>query len=211
MLVVKYKNRISSTPAIEHLDRKNLSNIRKSTTIVNELQPELNETSFTLKLKRSGKVIRKVAQAPPIYSRSFKAPELLENDRFGVYNHQAIKSAEIVYILKPMIHLGAVGAFGYKSWKAYLLSFFLDVFSIRQYYNNRQYLTSDQKKELSRRCVNMLLYILRSPFYDKYSGNKIDSFMRAISNTIPFAKLIVEPYRTLIPHYQESYFYMWSV
>lgn len=82
--------------------------------------------------------------------------------------------------------------------------------SIRQYYNNRQYLTADQKKELSRRCVNMLLYILRSPFYDKYSGNKIDAFMRAVSNTIPFAKLIVEPYRSYIPHYQESYFYMWS-
>lgn len=56
----------------------------------------------------------------------------------------------------------------------------------------------------------MLLYILRSPFYDQYSGDKIDSFMRAVSRTIPFAKLIVEPYRALIPHYQEQYFYMWS-
>jgi len=210
LLVLKFKNRISCTPAIEHLNRKNLKNVQSTTTVANELQPELNETSFTLKLKRSGKVIRKVAQAPPIYSRSFKAPELAPNDRFGVFNHQAIKSAEIVYILKPMIHLGAVGAFGYKSWKAYLLSFFLDIFSIRQYYNNRQYLTSDQKKELSRRCVNMMLYILRSPFYDQYSGSKIDAFMRAVSSTVPFAKLIVEPYRQLIPHYQESYFYMWS-
>lgn len=129
LLVVKYKNRISSTPAIEHLDRKNLSNLPRPGSTVNELQPELNETSLlTLQLKRSGKVIRKVAHAPPIYSRSFKAPELSPNDRFGAYNHQAIKSAEIVYILKPMIHLGALGAFGYKSWKSYLLSFFLDVF-----------------------------------------------------------------------------------
>lgn len=83
-------------------------------------------------------------------------------------------------------------------------------FSIRQYYNNRQYLTSDQKKEMSRRCVSMLLYILRSPFYDKYSCDRIDSFMKAISRTIPLAKLVVEPYRELIPHYQQSYFYMWS-
>lgn len=127
LLVVKYKNRISNTPAIEHLDRKNFSNLRR-TGHSNELQPELSETSFTLKLKRSGKIIRKVAQAPPIYSRSFKAPELSPNDRFGVYNHQAIKSAEIVYIMKPMLHLGALSTFGYKSWKAYILSLFLDVF-----------------------------------------------------------------------------------
>jgi peroxin-16 len=108
------------------------------------------------------------------------------------------------------VHLGAVGVFGYNSWKSYLVSMFLDVFSIKQYYNNRQYLTSDQKKELSRRCVNMLLYVLRSPFYDKYSGDKIDAFMRALSRTIPFARLIVEPYRDLIPHYQKMYGYMWS-
>lgn len=71
-------------------------------------------------------------------------------------------------------------------------------------------MTTDQKKELSRRCVNMLLYILRSPFYDKYSHDKIDAFMRAISKNIPFAKLIVEPYREYIPSYQSTYFYMYS-
>lgn len=96
--------------------------------MANNLQPELNDTSITLKLKRSGKVIRKVAQSPPLYSRSFKAPELSPSDRFGVYNHSAIKNAELVYILKPMIHLGAVGAFGYQSWKSYMLSLFLDMF-----------------------------------------------------------------------------------
>lgn len=125
ILIVKFKNRITQSPPIEHLDRKNLSNYRK--TANNNHQPEIAE-KLTLKLKRSGKVIRKIAQAPSLYSRSFKAPEQDPSDRFGVYNHQAIKSAELVYILKPMLHLGAVGAFGYKSWKSYLLSFFLDVY-----------------------------------------------------------------------------------
>lgn len=128
LLVVKYKNRISQTPALEHLDRKNLGNFRRPVAVANELQPEEGDTSITLKLKRSGKVIRKVAQAPPLYSRNFKAPELDPEDRFGEYNHTAIKNAELVYILKPMIHLGAVGAFGYQSWKSYMLSLFLDLF-----------------------------------------------------------------------------------
>lgn len=125
---MKYKNRISQSPAIEQLDRKNLKKYQKPSAVINELQPELNDTTFTLQLKRSGKVIRKVAQAPAIYNRSFKAPELAPTDRFGAYNHQAIKNAELVYILKPMVHLGAISAFGYKSWKSYLLSCFLDLF-----------------------------------------------------------------------------------
>jgi peroxin-16 len=176
-----------------------------------DLQPELQQVpSVTITLKRSGKVLRKIENSPPLHSRTFQPPELRTSDRFGVYNHKDIKTAELVYIFKPMLHLGSCAIFGYKSWKSYALSMFLDLYSIRQYYNNRQYLTSDQKKEMSRRCVSMLLYILRSPFYDQFSNDKIDSFMRAISRTIPFAKLIVEPYRELIPHYQQSYFYMFS-
>jgi peroxin-16 len=149
-------------------------------------------------------VIRKVSQTPPLYSRSFVPPEeeTQETDRFYSLNHKQIKNAEIAYILKPMLHLGAVGLYGYKSWKPYFLSMFFDAYSIYQYYKHRNFMTSDQKKELSRRCVNLLLYILRSPFYDKYSSDKIDAFMKAISMKIPFAKLIVEPYRAYIPNYQ---------
>lgn len=215
LLVMKYKNRISQSPAIEYLDRKNLFKERP-----NSLQPELNQTASTtstisLKLKRSGKTIRKVSNSPLIYNRSFQPPpeasdsDLEPNDRFGQFNHKAIKNAELVYILKPMLHLGSIAAFGYKSWKSYATSLFLDVFSIYQYYKYRNFMTKDQKKELSRRCVNMILYIFRSPFYDKYSGDKIDAFMRAL-NHIPFAKYIVEPYRLYIPSYQDKYFYMFS-
>lgn len=104
ILVTKYKNRISLCPAIEHLERKNLNNYRRPNAAdISHLQPEINDTSITFKLKRSGKVIRKIAQAPPLYSRSFKAPELSPTDRFGSLNHSAIKNAELVYILKPMV------------------------------------------------------------------------------------------------------------
>jgi len=207
VLILKYKNRISKSPALEYLDRKNVLKQPQS----NSLQPELAKpSSVVLKLKRSGKTIRKVSNSPPLYSRSFKIPdELEETDRFGSFNHHVIKNAELVYIMKPILHLGSVAAFGYKSWKSYLVSLFLDTFSIYQYFKHRNYMTSEQKKELSRRCVNMLLYILRSPFYDQYSNDKIDSFMRALNN-IPFARFIVEPYRQYIPTFQNTYFYMFS-
>lgn len=211
VLILKFKNRISSSPAIEHLDRKNLFKQQRSTST--EANEDVgNSSSLTVNLKRSGKTIRKVSQTPPLYTRSFKPPqpELESSDRFGALNHRSIKNAELVYILKPMIHLGAVGLYGYDSWKSYFLSMFLDSYSIYQYYKHRNFMTADQKKELSRRCVSMLLYILRSPFYDKHASDKIDAFMRAISKNIPFARLIVEPYRQYIPQYQSTYFYMFS-
>lgn len=210
-LILKFKNRISCSPAIEQLDRKNIFKQQQAGGTVADEEVG-NSSSFTLKLKRSGKTIRKVSQTPPLYTRSFKPPEpeLESNDRFGALNHRSIKNAELVYILKPMIHLGAVGIYGYNSWKSYFLSMFLDAYSIYQYYKHRNFMTTDQKKELSRRCVSMLLYILRSPFYDKHASDKIDAFMRAMSKNIPFAKLIVEPYRQYIPQYQSTYFYMFS-
>ncbi|XP_070503547.1 peroxisomal membrane protein PEX16 [Chironomus tepperi] len=203
VLILKYKNRISKSPALEYLDRKNVLKQPQNNT----LQPELSKPpSMVLKLKRSGKTIKRVS--PSLYSRTYN-DELEEPDRFESSNHQAIKNAELLYIMKPVIHLGSIAAFGYKSWKSYLVSFLLDTISIYEYFKKRNYMSSEQKKELSRRCVNMLLYILRSPFYDQYSNDKIDSFMRAL-NHIPFARFIVEPYRQYIPTFQKTYFYMFS-
>jgi len=94
-----------------------------------EVQPELGLiSSLTIKLKRSGKVMRKIEGAPSLHTRSFRPPELQPTDRFGVYNHKAIKTAELVYIFKPMLHLSSCALFGYKSWKSYALSMFLDLY-----------------------------------------------------------------------------------
>lgn len=205
VLILKYKNRISNSPAIENLNRKNvLDQLR----IPAKIEMETDNSSLTITLKRSGKTIRKVAQTPPLYTRSFKPPKS-EFEDFGLI-HQSIKNAELIYVLKPIIHLGSIGLYGYNSWKSYFVHMFLDFYSIYHYYRNRNYMTVDQKKELSKRCVSMMLYILRSPFYDRYSNDKIDSFMRAMSRYVPFMKFIIEPYRKYIPQYQETYFHMFS-
>lgn len=210
-------------PATASIDRKNIDTIEKPSTSIPDIDfsPDFNDgSSITFKLKRSGKVIRKVAKSPPIYSRNLVALDASPsssslsspNRSFSLSatsNNKAITNAEILYILKPMIHLGSVGIFGYTSWKSWMCSLAIDLFSLRTYYNNRQYLSTAQKKELSRRCVTMILYIMRSPFYENVSHNKIDAFLRALSS-LPFAKQIFEPLRQYIPHYQGTYFYMWS-
>lgn len=220
-MILKFKNKIVTIPATASIDRKNIETIEKPSSSIPDIDysPDFNDgSSITFTLKRSGKVIRRVAKSPPIYSRNFVAPSSSSsplsspNTSFNsitTSNNKAITNAEIVYILKPMIHLGSVGLFGYKSWKSWMCSLALDLFSLRTYYNNRQYLSTAQKKELSRRCVTMILYIMRSPFYESVSHNKIDAFLRALSS-LPFAHQIFEPLRQYIPHYQGTYFYMWS-
>lgn len=224
-MILKFKNNIVTIPATASIDRKNIESIEKPSASIPDIDfsPDFNDgSSITFTLKRSGKVIRRVAKSPPIYSRNLVAPEassssssttlLSPNRSYSLsttFNNKAITNAEIVYIMKPMIHLGTVGLFGYKSWKSWMSSLALDLFSLRTYYNNRQYLSTAQKKELSRRCVTMILYIMRSPFYESVSHNKIDAFLRALSR-LPFAHQIFEPLRQYIPHYQGTYFYMWS-
>lgn len=129
ILILKFKNRISQTPAIERLNRKDLRSFQLNANGYNELQPELGTvSSLSITLKRSGKVMRKIEGAPALHTRSFRPPELQPTDRFGIYNHKAIKAAELVYIFKPMLHLSSCAIFGYKSWKSYALSMFLDLY-----------------------------------------------------------------------------------
>lgn len=122
----------------------------------------------------------------------------------------AIRTAEVLYIFKPIIHLTGAGIFGLKSWKSWGLSLLMDLASLRVYYNNRGVLTKNQKVELSRRCVSLLLYLMRSPFYDRFSGNKIESLLNAIANNIPLTKTVCNPLMQYIPFWQGTYFYMWS-
>lgn len=95
-----------------------------------------NPTDFTFdsvsfKLKRSGKVMRKVDSSPPIYSRTWKPVE--ENTHCD--NNQTIEEglagvrlvAETLYVAKPIVHLASVGLWGNNAWKPWMASLLLDV------------------------------------------------------------------------------------
>lgn len=196
-------NSIVKNPPIAVLDRRNLT----------ESPPEndsFQDLKETVVLKRSGRVLRKVEGAPPIVSRTWKPLKHDTGSYPAQYGGRFIRTAELMYIAKPLVHLACIRRYGIKSWKSYLVPMVIDIASLRIYYKNRGDLSKDQKQELSRRCVSMLLYLMRSPFYDKYSKDKIASMINGIGNNVPLTGTIAKLILSYIPHWQETYFYMWS-
>lgn len=206
--MLRKREKIVRSPPIPSLDRNNLNTIAM-TMAQQQQQPQVGDfpaEETTFKLKRSGKVMRRVEGAPTVHHRDWKPLEVKATDRDALL----LSAAEYVYICKPLVHLTTVGLFGYNDWRSWATAFAMDVASIRLYYNNRQLLSKEQKLELSKRCLMMFMYLMRSPFYDRVSRGKIDGTLGVLSRNIPFARHICKPLAKYIPVWQETYFYMWS-
>lgn len=200
LLFKQYNQSIITSPLIQALDRKKI--VGKEMVIENPSVDGLND----FKLKRTGRVIRRVEGSPPIQYRNWK----VESTNTISTKNSVIQYAEYVYIVKPLVHLAAVKTFGYKSWKSYTIALLMDLYTIKTYYKHQHLMTKEQKVELSKRCVNLLLYLVRSPMYESKSAGKIDSFLTFIANHIPFARTVCNPIMQYIPQWQSTYFYMWS-
>lgn len=216
-MVLKFYHRevITRNPPIVPLDRKNID---KSLA---EISPDdtanesfdANSSSFTFKLKRSGRVVRKIEGSPPVYLRSWKSidPDVIDiPTSIPMVKYKKLTTAEVLYILKPLIHLGSAGIFGIKSWKSYSVALLIDIVSLRMYQKNIHSFSPKQRMEVSRRAIGLLLYLMRSPFYEKFTERKLNSLIKAITCTIPFSSTICNPLIEYIPQWQQTYFYMWS-
>ncbi|KAL7301843.1 hypothetical protein TKK_0005450 [Trichogramma kaykai] len=204
-LVFRYKERITQTPAIPPLDREKL----------NEKNDGLQPTREAFSLKRSGKVIRTVRSSAshprtwtPPSSSTFIETEELNDSTIGALK-KSLLIAETMYIVKPLLHLGCLSMSGPKNWNPWLLSFLIDLASLK-ILNQETRLNREEQEELSRRRFGLLLYILRSPFYDNCSRRRIIALLETVAKTIPLARLIAEPLARYLPHWQNTYFYMWS-
>lgn len=216
--VLKFYHRqaIIQNPPIVALDRKNIEQTLAEAS-AEESIPEMydpSSSSFTFKLKRSGRVVRKIEGLPPVYLRSWKAidPDVapLEMPSTPIVKYKKLTTPEVLYILKPVIHLSSASIFGINSWKSYGVALFVDLISLRLYQKNMKSLSKKQRLELSRRTVALLLYLMRSPFYEKFTQKKLNALIKAISFTIPFSGTICQPLLEYIPQWQQTYFYMWS-
>ncbi|KAJ8683452.1 hypothetical protein QAD02_019244 [Eretmocerus hayati] len=205
VLVYRFKERMTQTPAIPPLNREKLNE-----SVINDLQHPREAFS----LRRSGKVIRTVRSSsshprtwtPP--SSSSVPPEI--GNAVPVESlKKSLLIAETLHIIKPLLHLGCLSVSGPKNWNPWLLSFIIDLTSLK-IFSQEPTLLKEEREELCRRRIGLLLYLLRSPFYDNCSRTRIFLMLEAISKTVPFARLIAEPIARYLPHWQNTYFYMWS-
>lgn len=101
---------------------------------------------------------------------------------------------------------------GEKNWLPWSISFLLDLTSLRLLSKDAKSVsfTKEEREEICRRRIGLLLYILRSPFYDKCSKERIFSLLTRVSTSVPLARFVAEPVAKYLPHWQNTYFYMWS-
>lgn len=88
--------------------------------------------------------------------------------------------------------------------------FFFSKNSLHLYNKQRAELSAHQRLELSRRNVQLLMYLVRSPVYDKFTRDRIAKLLAAIGRTVPLTATICTTLNEYIPHWQSIYFYMWS-
>ncbi|XP_070553277.1 peroxisomal membrane protein PEX16-like isoform X2 [Ptychodera flava] len=168
----------------------------------------------TFRGKRTGRVVRTLDAAPPLNLRTWKLPteDVIKEEPRCKYlpptqlTRQRV-IAESLHIARPLVHLASMFKFGQQSWKPWLLSCGLDVSSILMMGNTKD-LNVNEEAEMKRRTVYLLYYLLRSPFYDRYS--KIIFLLSAMANKIPGVGLIARPLMEYLPYWQQVYFYNWG-
>jgi len=229
ILLLKYNQGLQRHQLIAPLDRsRDLSAIGSNecsnglNSCSAELSPEEDIESSTFKLKRTGRVLRTIEKAPPRPQRTWLSPEdnfnikrLLEKQKRTALPSELSETqrmGEVLHIVRPVAHLTALAAFGVESWAPYLLAAGLDVASLRLLSDPPNKLWNfNERIELSQRTFSLLLYLLRSPFYDNYTKEKILTIMSFMANHIPLFGRLIRPLIEYLPEWQKTYFYVWNV
>lgn len=138
---------------------------------------------------------------------------------------------ELLHIARPIAHLALMGTFGTKSWMSYLVSLTMDVSSlymIRPYHpsniiptdptsmnelqtipKNYQF-NFNERMELGQRASSLLLYLMRSPFFDQYTKQRAIDGLATSAESIPLIGNFIATFFNYIPDWQQDYFRVWS-
>ncbi|XP_073321028.1 peroxisomal biogenesis factor 16 [Pagrus major] len=211
VLLLRYKSGIQTSPPIIPLDR--------GADFVGEDDgngEQQDDPCFVG--QRSGRVIRPMGSTPSLQSRLWGAPSQRKS-RSGL-NGEKLHSrpthlnlqqtlAESVYIGRPLVHLLCLALCGKQSWKPWLVSGALDLSSFAVL-SERKFQNGWERSEMKRRTFLLLYYLLRSPFYDKYSEQKILFLLRLLADHIPGIGLVARPLMDYLPTWQKIYFYNWG-
>lgn len=100
--------------------------------------------------------------------------------------------------------------FSQTSWKPWLLSLTLDLASLQLHGGLLRWRSKENQSEIVRRRVSLLLYLLRSPFYDQHTRDLLFRLLGYLAATVPLVRLVVNPMLGYLPAWQKTYSYCWS-
>lgn len=210
ILLLWYKSGIQTSPPIIPLDR--------GAELVGEDDDTEQQDDPCFVGQRSGRVIRPLGGARSLQARPWAPPT--QRKRRRSLNGQKLDSkpthlslqetiAESVYIGRPLVHLLCLGVCGKQSWKPWLISGVLELSSFAVL-SDTKFENRWERAELRRRTFLFLYYLLRSPFYDKFSEEKILFLLRLLADHIPGIGLVARPLMDYLPTWQKIYFYNWG-
>ncbi|CAG5849730.1 peroxisomal biogenesis factor 16 [Menidia menidia] len=163
--------------------------------------------------QRSGRAIRPLGSAPSPRERLWGGPQRsgLKEEPDGPPAALSLQEtlAESVFIGRPLAHLLCLGLWGQRSWKPWLISGVLEMSSFAVLQQAR-FQSRWERAEMRRRGFLLLYYLLRSPFYDKYSEKKILLLLRLLAENVPGVGLVARPLMDYLPCWQKIYFYNWG-
>jgi len=204
-LLLKERSGLAVARPIPSLNRKKIKqNIACDPKFVMDAETDVSP-AITL---TSGRVIRKVKGAPQLQKRNWKLPVLPEENIHTKTKLQGLPLVgEVIYVAKPLCHLGAMKCFGTSSWLPWLLSITMDASSLKSFDSIK--LNREEKEEINRRQLMLLMYLLRSPFYDKISSKILTPILLKLTR-LPLIGLLPRHILQYLPHWQKLYSYTWD-
>lgn len=210
LLLFWYKSGIQTSPPVIPLDRDS-----QLCSQDNNEEEDDEDSSFVG--QRSGRVVRPLGSAPSLQSRLWGLPrkkKVSRNQEEELYSSPTPLGlqetiAESLYIARPLLHLASLGICGKRSWKPWILSGLLEITSF-SLLSDMKALNRRERAEMRRRAFLLLYYLLRSPFYDRYSETKILFLLRFLADYVPGVGLVARPLMEYLPIWQKIYFYNWG-
>ena len=119
------------------------------------------------------------------------------------------RAAETLFICRPLVQLAPAGACGVESWPAWVLPLAADLTSQHLHTDGGQRLTAPERAELYSRRLQLLLYLLRSPFYERHTRARLVAVLSALARHMPLGRYLAQPLLDYLPAWQRVYFYVW--
>ena len=141
--------------------------------------PPASTEPGSVRLPRSGRVLRTLASSPPPHLPRDWAPPghismvttMLKVESnyqqylnivhyYEIYVKGKRYVGEVLYLSQPLVHLAVLGIYGQRSWSPFLTSLAMDTSSL-VLHGALNSLTQEERSELVRRRLALLAYILR--------------------------------------------------